>query len=85
MNTPPPHVINHQEPLMLHPQTKALLAFIEERGIPPTHTLSPDEARRIYRERRGALQPEPPAVGEVRELARRTFLSLSNAAPAPAS
>ena len=53
---------------MLHPQTKALLAFIEERGIPPTHTLSPDEARRIYRERRGALQPEPPAVGEVREL-----------------
>ena len=53
---------------MLHPQTKALLAFIEERGIPPTHTLSPDEARRVYRERRGALQPEPPAVGEVREL-----------------
>ncbi len=53
---------------MLHPQTKALLAFIEERAIPPTHTLSPDEARRVYRDRRGALQPNPPAVGEVREL-----------------
>jgi acetyl esterase len=53
---------------MLHPQTKALLDFIEQRGIPPMHTLSPDEARRYYRERREVLQPAPPAVGEVREL-----------------
>ena len=53
---------------MLHPQTKSLLAFIEERGIPPTHTLSAAEARQTYRDRRAVLQPEPPTVGEVVEL-----------------
>jgi acetyl esterase len=30
--------------------------------------LSPPEARRLYRERRGFTQPEPPVVGECREL-----------------
>ena len=45
---------------MLHPQARALLRLIEERGIPPTHTLSPQEARRIYLERRADTQPEPP-------------------------
>ena len=53
---------------MLHPDASALLKLIEERGVPPTHTLSPAEARRFYRERRAVTQPEPPAVGEVREL-----------------
>jgi acetyl esterase len=53
---------------MLHPQAQALLTLIEERGIPPTHTLSPPDARTLYRERRGFTQPAPPAVGEVREL-----------------
>jgi acetyl esterase len=53
---------------MLHPQARALLRLIEERGVPPTHTLSPPEARRLYRERRAFTQPEPPVVGERREL-----------------
>ncbi|KLN53460.1 alpha/beta hydrolase [Variovorax paradoxus] len=53
---------------MLHPQARALLDFIEARGIPPTHTLSPAEARAFYRERRAATQPEPPPVAEVRDL-----------------
>ena len=53
---------------MLHPQARALLDFIEARGIPPTHTLSPAEARAFYRERRTATQPEAPPVAEVREL-----------------
>jgi acetyl esterase len=53
---------------MLHPQARALLRLIEERGVPPTHTLSPTEARRLYRERRAFTQPEPPVVGECREL-----------------
>lgn len=52
---------------MLHPQARALLDFIEARGIPPTHTLSPAEARAFYRERRAATQPEAPPVAEVRE------------------
>jgi acetyl esterase len=53
---------------MLHPQARALLDFIEARGIPPTHTLAPAEARAFYRDRRAATQPEAPQVAEVREL-----------------
>lgn len=54
---------------MLHPQARALLDFIEARGIPPTHTLSPADARAFYRERRVATQPLPAEVAEVRDLA----------------
>ena len=53
---------------MLHPQARALLDFIEARGIPPTHTLSPAEARAFYRDRRATTQPEAPRVAQVREL-----------------
>jgi acetyl esterase len=53
---------------MLHPQAKALLALMEERGVPPTHTLSPQDARRYYLERRHITQPAPPEVAEVRSL-----------------
>jgi acetyl esterase len=53
---------------MLHPQTQALLASIEKNGVPPMHTLSPEDARRAYRDRRFTTQPEPPAVAEVVEL-----------------
>jgi acetyl esterase len=56
---------------MLHPQAQALLRLIEEKGVPPTHTLAPDQARAYYRERRTFTQPEPPAVGEVRDLEAR--------------
>ena len=53
---------------MLDPQAKALLDLMIQRGVPPTHTLSPQEARRFYRERRSATQPEPRAVAEVLDL-----------------
>ena len=53
---------------MLHPQTRALLDLIEQAALPPTHTLPPDEARRMYRERRYFTQPAPPEVAEVRDL-----------------
>ena len=53
---------------MLHPHARALLELIERNGIPPTHTLSPEQARSFYRERRFATQPEPPAVAETRDL-----------------
>lgn len=53
---------------MMHPQTRALLDLMEERNIPPTHTLTPEEARRMYRERRFFTQPEPPEVSLVRDL-----------------
>jgi acetyl esterase len=54
---------------MLHPQARALLDLIEQRGVPPVHTLTPPEARALYRERRTYTQPEPPGVAQVRELA----------------
>jgi acetyl esterase len=54
---------------MLHPHARALIKLIEEKGFPPTHTLTPVEARRIYQERRTFSQPAPPAVAEVRALA----------------
>jgi len=53
---------------MLHPQTRALLRLIEERGVPPTHTLAPQEARRLYLERRAFTQPAPPPVAQCRAL-----------------
>ena len=54
---------------MLHPQARALLDLMVERGVPPTHTLTPTDARAFYRERRFFTQPDAPAVGEVRDLA----------------
>jgi acetyl esterase len=54
---------------MMHPQTRALLDLIEQRGLPPTHTLTPAEARTSYRERRFFTQPEAPNVALVRDLA----------------
>ena len=53
---------------MLHTQARALLDFIEQRAIPPTHTLTPTEARSAYRDRRAVLQPDPPAVAQVQRL-----------------
>ncbi|MDB5828991.1 MAG: acetyl hydrolase, partial [Variovorax sp.] len=53
---------------MLHPQARALMDLMAERGVPPTHTLSPTEARAFYRERRTFTQPEPQEVAEVRDL-----------------
>jgi acetyl esterase len=53
---------------MLDPQARALLDLMIERKIPPTHTLSPADARRLYVERRFFTQPEPPPLPEVRDL-----------------
>ena len=53
---------------MLHPQARALLDLMAQRQVPPTHTLSPTEARSVYRDRRALTQPDPPAVASVQEL-----------------
>jgi len=52
---------------MLHPDARALLDLIEERGVPATHTLSPVEARAFYRDRRSFTQPAAPEMGGVRD------------------
>ena len=53
---------------MIHPQARALLDLIEQRGIPPTHTLTPEVARNFYRERRAFSQPDSPPMALVQEL-----------------
>jgi acetyl esterase len=54
---------------MLHPEARALLDLIAERGVPPTESLTPAEARAVYRDRRNYVQPEPEPVAEVQALA----------------
>lgn len=53
---------------MLDPQARALIDLMIEKGVPPTHTLTPAQARAFYRDRRGFTQPDPPAMAEVRDL-----------------
>ncbi len=53
---------------MLHPQARALLDLMVARGMPLTETLTPVDARALYRERRAVTQPDPPPVAEVRAL-----------------
>ncbi|MFZ9407228.1 MAG: alpha/beta hydrolase [Burkholderiaceae bacterium] len=53
---------------MLHPQARALLDLIDQRGAPAVHEQTPTEARESYRARRFFTQPEGAAVAEVKEL-----------------
>jgi acetyl esterase len=53
---------------MLDPHARALLDLMAERGVPPTHTLAPEQARQFYRERRFFTQPDAPVVDDVRAL-----------------
>jgi acetyl esterase len=51
------------------PQMQAVLERAAKAALPPFHTLSAAEARRLYKETRAALAPAVPAVAAVRELA----------------
>ena len=53
---------------MLDPQARALIDLMVERQVPPTHTLPVAEAGRFHRDRHAFTQPDPPPVGEVRDL-----------------
>jgi acetyl esterase len=71
---------------LLDPQVHALLQLIEQRGLPPTHTLAPKEARAMYRDRRFFTQPEAPELHEVRDLEMKSAggpISLRLYRPAP--
>ena len=53
---------------MLDPQARALIDLMVQRQVPPMHTLTPTDARHLYRDRRAYTQPEPPPVAEVLNL-----------------
>ena len=50
---------------MLHPQLVALLEKAKQSPLPPYQDVPPAVARRLYRETRGPLQPDPPPVESV--------------------
>ena len=52
---------------MLDPQAKALLEQVAAAGRPAIHTLPAPEARRVYRESRLPLQPDPPPVARTED------------------
>ena len=53
---------------MLHPQAQSLLQLMVERKVPPMHTLSAEQARRVYLERKATTQPPAPAVASSRDV-----------------
>ncbi len=53
---------------MIDPQARALIDLMVQRQVPPVHTLTPVEARRMYLERRFFTQPEPPVLPQVQAL-----------------
>src|ERR1700760_2720661 len=71
INRSPLHCGRPRRRSMLHPQAQALLRLIEDKGLPATHTLAPEQARALYRDRRAFTQPDAPEVGAVRDLEAR--------------
>ena len=53
---------------MLDPQCKKIIDLVAEKGIPPTHTLTPVAARESYAQRRFFAQNDPAEVAQVRDL-----------------
>ena len=54
--------------MSLDPDNQKILDMMKAAGHPPVNELQPDEARKMYRASRGALQPELPDVAELRDL-----------------
>ena len=58
--------------MAIDPQVAFVLDLVVKSGRPAYHTLSPKEARQLFRETRPASTPEPPAIGSVRNLSAGT-------------
>jgi acetyl esterase len=52
----------------LDPQARAVIDLVIKSGRPAYHTLSPKEARQLFRETRPASTPTPPEIGRVKDL-----------------
>jgi acetyl esterase len=52
----------------LDPQARAVIDLVIKSGRPAYHTLSPKDARQLFRETRPASTPTPPEIGSVRNL-----------------
>jgi len=54
--------------MALDPQARAVIDLVARSGRPPYNTLSPKDARQLFRETRPASTPEPPQIGAVRDV-----------------
>src|SRR5881409_1306228 len=54
--------------MALDPQAQELINLVIKSGRPAYHTLSPKDARQLFRETRPASTPTPPQIGDVRDL-----------------
>ncbi len=54
--------------MAVDPQVAFVLDLVIKSGRPAYNTLSPKEARQLFRETRPASTPQPPAIGAVRDL-----------------
>jgi acetyl esterase len=52
---------------MLDPDAHALLKLLEENGVAPVHTMTPEAARQYARDRRAYTQPIPPTLAQIHE------------------
>ncbi len=52
----------------LEREAQAVIDLTIAAGRPPYHTLSPKEARQLFRDTRGAVQPRPPEMAAVKDL-----------------
>lgn len=52
---------------MLDPQAQVLMQLMIDKGVPPVHTMTPEEARASYRSRRAFTQPDAPEVFKVED------------------
>ena len=54
--------------MALDPQARTVIDLVIKSGRPAYHTLSPKDARQLFRETRPAATPTPPAIGAVRNV-----------------
>ena len=54
--------------MAIDPQAQAVLDLIIKAGRPAYNTLSPKDARQLFKETRPASTPTPPLIGEVRDM-----------------
>jgi acetyl esterase len=58
--------------MALDPQVQAVLDLVIKSGRPAYHTLSPKDARQLFRETRPASTPTPPEIGAVTNVVAET-------------
>jgi len=61
-------MLPHETATALDPQAKAVIDLVIKSGRPPYHTLSPKDARQMFRDTRPASTPPAPEIGTVKDM-----------------